>query len=606
MVAQAQLGHVPMSPRLAKSLARAAEYARAQAHAEVALEHVLLALSEDEDATAILGAAAIDVDVLKTDVSGHLGRLEGRLPDGHPGTSAISNELKGVLQYAAKAARQSKRADIDGAIVLCAIVGLGQSNAAAILRAHGLTFEAAIQALQNQLRAAAQSGGPGGRPGSGGEIDGSRPRSPADAILADTRARIESRRNQGLGPSLGDAATAPPQRSPHDMEAGQPFDAPGSFEPSNSAPPPQVPHLPPAPGPEPVATRPAAQSWAPQPAPPPASGTGGGLARPYRIPPPLPPEGPVTPLPYGEAAAGTAVRPDPVAAPPPWAPVPGPPPGWGQTPPAGQAGPGGAVGGPNGGRFGSPVAGGGLPPLDDVLPPLQPAGAQAGRGMGPAPGPPPASPQHANAPAPYAQDAAAAARARGRRKPAGAPASGMAIETGQLVENIPRFMRVGRPSLVEVRIAKSEVTAIAAGLEGGGAAYRHDVLITKAMAVRLRAPDGGFFIETASPETQWIDNPGGMYTEDFASWRWTVTPKLSGRKRLQLIVSARTVGTDGVAAETALPDQVVEVRVRMNYARTFARWLGWILAAVIGGALARFGEQGWSAAEPIVRQLLAP
>jgi neural Wiskott-Aldrich syndrome protein len=48
-----------------------------------------------------------------------------------------------------------------------------------------------------------------------------------------------------------------------------------------------------------------------------------------------------------------------------------------------------------------------------------------------------------------------------------------------------------------------------------------------------------------------------------------------------------------VAAETALPDQIIEVRVRMNYGRAAAHWGGWIVAAVVGGVLARFGDGIW-------------
>ena len=118
-------------------------------------------------------------------------------------------------------------------------------------------------------------------------------------------------------------------------------------------------------------------------------------------------------------------------------------------------------------------------------------------------------------------------------------------------------------------------------------------MVSKAMSVRLRAPDGGFTIETASPETQWIDNVLGVMSDDYASWRWAVTAKERGKRRLQLIVSARTVGADGLTAETALPDQVIEVRVGINYAKTAAHWGGWLGAAVTGGLLARFGEDAY-------------
>jgi len=165
-------------------------------------------------------------------------------------------------------------------------------------------------------------------------------------------------------------------------------------------------------------------------------------------------------------------------------------------------------------------------------------------------------------------------------------------------------MRVGVPVVTEARIARADVKALAEGLQGGGAAFRHEVVVTKAMSVRLRAPDGGFTIENRSPETQWIENVLGFGSDDFASWRWTVTPRARGRRPLQLIVSARTVGADGMTAETALPDQIVDVKVSINYARTAARWIGWIAAAVIGGLLAKFGETGWVIAQLLIAKHL--
>lgn len=165
-------------------------------------------------------------------------------------------------------------------------------------------------------------------------------------------------------------------------------------------------------------------------------------------------------------------------------------------------------------------------------------------------------------------------------------------------------MRVGRTERVEVRIAKASVKALSEGLEGGGAAWQHQVTVTKAMAVRMRAPEGGFFIETASPETQWIENNIGYTSDDFASWRFLIMPQSRGWSRLQIIVSARSVGADGMAAETALPDQVVEVKVRRNLKRTFARLLGWTVAAILGGALATFGATGIAVMKILVLRLI--
>jgi hypothetical protein len=184
------------------------------------------------------------------------------------------------------------------------------------------------------------------------------------------------------------------------------------------------------------------------------------------------------------------------------------------------------------------------------------------------------------------------------------PAPAPRAEIGQLVENIPRSMRVAVQALIEVRIARAEVQSLAEGLQGGGAAYKHEVTVTRAMSVRLRAPDGGFFIETASPETQWIEKTSLISTDDYASWRWHVTPREKGRRRLQLIISARTVSGDGLAAETALPDQVISVRVRTNYGRSFSRFIGWSVAAVAGGLIAKFGEGALDQMTQIVTRMM--
>jgi hypothetical protein len=164
-------------------------------------------------------------------------------------------------------------------------------------------------------------------------------------------------------------------------------------------------------------------------------------------------------------------------------------------------------------------------------------------------------------------------------------------------------MRVGKTVRAEVRIAKASVKALTDGIDGGGQVWQHTVAVTKAMSVRVRAPDGGFFIESASPETQWIESTLGYASDDFASWRFLITPQYRGWSDLQIIVSARSIGADGVAAETALPDQIIEVKVRANVARALLRLFSWTVAAVIGGALATFGETGMTVATALLKKL---
>jgi hypothetical protein len=170
--------------------------------------------------------------------------------------------------------------------------------------------------------------------------------------------------------------------------------------------------------------------------------------------------------------------------------------------------------------------------------------------------------------------------------------------TGRLIENIPRKMRVGALEKVEVRIARSDVEGLTERMAGGGHLHRHDVRVADAMTVRLRAPDGGFLIDPLSAETCWTHKAkgAGLQEHDFASWRWSVTPQRRGQARLLLIISAQTLDANGVAAEAALPDQVIKVHVRVNYGSTVRKVAGWGLLMVAGGALSAWGRELYPAA----------
>jgi len=161
-------------------------------------------------------------------------------------------------------------------------------------------------------------------------------------------------------------------------------------------------------------------------------------------------------------------------------------------------------------------------------------------------------------------------------------------------------MRHALPHPIEVRIARDVVAGVATGMSGPVASYA--IAVTRSMSVRLRSPDGAFHIESISPETQWIDNRLGLMVDDFASWRWTVTPRRQGKGDLQLIVAARTVGEDGIAAETALPDEIITVSVRINWPLTARRWGGWAAAMLAGGVLGKLAEGGLAAGWTALRR----
>lgn len=229
------------------------------------------------------------------------------------------------------------------------------------------------------------------------------------------------------------------------------------------------------------------------------------------------------------------------------------------------------------------------------------------RAPAPAPEPPPrpapaAPPPKPRLQPPGAADAppAAAAAPRPKRAAQAATRSGLPVPAadaarlrardqavaGKLVENIPRVMRVAVPEIVEIRLSREESAALFQNMQGRGDVQAHDVTVTRAMTVRLRAPTGGFFIETLSPETQWVlDRPSFLGSEPFGRWVWTVIPNERGNHRLQVIIASRNIDENGLAGDLALPDQVIDVKVRINYRRSAAQLFRSVFLLLAGGAL---------------------
>ena len=558
-VSMDSLGWVTKSPVLLSSLHRAHAYATQQQHRQITLEHLLLALTEDSDALAVLHASKVDIERLRSAVSDLVGRNEDRviIPD-LAGPTASSDVIT-IFEYASAAADQSGRGQIDGAIVLAALIGEGNSSAARLLESHGLTFEHAIASLQNRV---ADAPAPAPVPPTR-ELAPPPPQSPQVPPQASLQGQTETT-EQALRRAQ-EPAQRPPQERPQERSQQQTQEHPIITSPlaTSVTPPPSV-----AP-PKPRLSQPAPQQ-VPQQAP----------AHPQQQA--QQPTTPTMPQPV-RPTAPPARAPGPAAAPRPAttsAPVPA------QNEirsPTNEMHPGAEQGGMIA-PWPDPETAAQPPQAQRQMRPPQPAQAGSVNGIGTPSG------------APNLQK-----RQLVQSQPGTKPA--VVIEEGQLIENIPRKMRVAVSEQVEVRIARNSVNVPTENMQGHGQAQSHGLYVTKAMTVRLRAPEGGVRIETSSPETQWIDNALGLIQDDFASWRWTITPEFRGTKKLQLVVSARTVGADGVAAETALPDQVFDVVVRMNYFRTAKRLGGWAVAAAAGGAITAFGEDTYAKILALVNQI---
>ena len=273
MIAE-EFGRIPMSPFLTATLTRAADYARAQMHRDVTLEHVLLSLSEDPEASVILKSSNIDIGRLMSDVSAYLGRMEERVASLEEAAGSISQDLRRVLEAAAAAAGQGRRREINGAIVLAAIVGDGKSPAAHMLRSQGLTFEEAIRALQKAASPPAKPSGSAPRAGT------------ADDIVASARERSVSRApssnstfpdsSSGTEPRLENPDSEPRREgfeaTPNYPSPPSPAPAPLRADPSFGAEPRPLPPVateapPPMQNPDPVLPGPANGGWPSYPAP---------------------------------------------------------------------------------------------------------------------------------------------------------------------------------------------------------------------------------------------------------------------------------------------------------------------------------------------------
>ena len=61
-----------LSRNLEKSLHRALAYANERRHEYATLEHLLLALTEDQDAVAVLKACGVEIEKLRRDIANYL------------------------------------------------------------------------------------------------------------------------------------------------------------------------------------------------------------------------------------------------------------------------------------------------------------------------------------------------------------------------------------------------------------------------------------------------------------------------------------------------------------------------------------------------------
>ena len=127
------------SNSLEKSLHRALALASERHHEYATLEHLLLALTEDNDAIAVLKACGVDVDMLRQDLSSYLDDdLSGLIIDDYEDPKPTAG-FQRVIQRALIHVQSSGREEVTGANVLVAVFSERESHAVYYLQKQDMT-----------------------------------------------------------------------------------------------------------------------------------------------------------------------------------------------------------------------------------------------------------------------------------------------------------------------------------------------------------------------------------------------------------------------------------------------------------------------------------
>ncbi len=123
-----------LSHNLEQSLHRALAHANERRHEFATLEHLLLALSEDQDAVAVMRACGVKVDKLRQELTRYLDRELAGLVSSRSEDAKPTAGFQRVLQRAAIHVQSSGREEVTGANVLVALFSERESHAVYFLQ----------------------------------------------------------------------------------------------------------------------------------------------------------------------------------------------------------------------------------------------------------------------------------------------------------------------------------------------------------------------------------------------------------------------------------------------------------------------------------------
>ena len=139
------------SRNLEQSLHRALAIANERNHEYATLEHLLLSLTDDAEASAVLRACSIDLDLLKKNLRDYIDReLENLVSDGREDAKPTTG-FNRVIQRAVIHVQSSGREEVTGANVLVAIFAERESHAAYFLQEQDMTRYDAVNYISHGI-----------------------------------------------------------------------------------------------------------------------------------------------------------------------------------------------------------------------------------------------------------------------------------------------------------------------------------------------------------------------------------------------------------------------------------------------------------------------
>ncbi|TPW31204.1 ATP-dependent Clp protease ATP-binding subunit ClpA [Pararhizobium mangrovi] len=139
------------SPSLEKALHQALTLANERHHEYATLEHLLLALLDDTDASAVMGACSVDLAELRKVVTDYVDNELSNLVTGYDEDSKPTSGFQRVIQRAVIHVQSSGREEVTGANVLVAIFAERESHAAYFLQEQDMTRYDAVNFISHGI-----------------------------------------------------------------------------------------------------------------------------------------------------------------------------------------------------------------------------------------------------------------------------------------------------------------------------------------------------------------------------------------------------------------------------------------------------------------------